>query len=103
MIDASLLTGLRIRLERATDVPCGVCGQTAVVIGKGAGPNIASLHCASCDRHRGWLTKAIAEFLIATISRFGRPTEVISIRNPEFAQANATSPLGAPAVATSAP
>ena len=103
MTDAPLLAGLRIRLERTTDVPCGVCGQTVVVIRKAAGPHVASLHCASCDRHRGWLPKAIAELLVATISRFGRPLEAITIRNPEFAQANATAPLGARAVAELAP
>jgi hypothetical protein len=92
-----LLTGLRLRLERTIDVPCGVCGQTVVV--KGAGPHVASLHCASCDRYRGWLPKAIADFLVETISRFGWPSEAITIRNPGFAQANATAPLGAHAVA----
>ena len=55
MTDAPLLAGLRIQLERTKDVPCGVCGQTVVVIGKAAGPQVAGLHCASCDRHRGWL------------------------------------------------
>jgi hypothetical protein len=99
MTDASLLTGIRMRLERTMDVPCGACGQTIVVIAKRAGQHIAGLQCASCNRHRGWLPKTIADFLVATISRFGRPTEVITIRNPEFAQANATAPLGAPAVA----
>jgi hypothetical protein len=103
MISAPELTGLRIRLERTTDVPCGVCGQTVVVIGNGAGPHVASLHCASCDRHRGWLPKAIADFLLGTINRFGRPPEAITIRNPEFAQANAAVPLGALVVAMSAP
>jgi hypothetical protein len=103
MSDASLLTGLGLRLERTTDVPCGVCGQSVVVIEKGDSSHVASLHCASCDRHRGWLPKAISEFLAATISRFGWPPEAITIRNPEFAQANATAPLGAPAVATTAP
>jgi hypothetical protein len=103
MIDATPLIGLRIRLERTIDVPCGVCGHTFVVIGKCAGPHVASLHCAGCDRHRGWLPKAIADFLVGTIRRFGWPSEAIIIRNPEIAQANATAPLGAPAVATSAP
>ena len=91
MTDAPLLAGLRIQLERTKDVPCGVCGQAVVVIGKGAGPHVASLHCASCNRHRGWLSSAIAELLMETISRFGRPLEVIVIRNPEFARANATA------------
>jgi hypothetical protein len=87
MTDASLLAGLRIRLERTKDVPCGVCGHTVVVVGKAAAPHVASLHCASCDRHRGWLPKTIADFLMETISRFGRRNEAITIRNPEFAQA----------------
>jgi hypothetical protein len=103
MTDASLLVGLRIQLERTKDVPCGVCGQTVVVIGKGAGPHVASLNCASCYRHRGWLPKTIADFLVGTISRFGWPPEPITIRNPKFAQANTTAPLGARAVAKSAP
>ena len=91
MTDAPVLAGLRIQLERTKDVPCGVCGQTVVVVGKAAGPHVASLHCATCDRHRGWLPKTIADFLVETISRFGWPTEAITIRNPEFAQANTTA------------
>jgi hypothetical protein len=98
MTDTPLLMGLRIRFERSKDVPCTACGQRVVVIGKSG-----SLHCATCDRHRGWLPKTIADFLLETISRFGRPPKAITIRNPEFAQANATAPLGAPAAATSAP
>ena len=94
MTDAPLLAGLRIQLERTNDVPCGVCGQTVVVVGKAAGPHVAGLHCATCDRHRGWLPKTIADFLMETISRFGWPTEAITIRNPEFAQANATARFG---------
>jgi len=89
--DASLLAGLRIQLERTKDVPCGVCGQTVVVVGKAAAPHVASLHCATCDRRSGWLPKTIADFLMETISGFGWPTEAITIRNPEFAQANATA------------
>jgi hypothetical protein len=91
MTDAPLLAGLRIQLERTKDVPCGVCGQTVVVIGKGDGPHVASLRCASCDCHRGWLSPAIADLLVETINRFGRPPEAVTIRNPKFAQANATA------------
>jgi hypothetical protein len=86
MTDAPLLAGLRIQLERTKDVPCGVCGQTVVVVGIAAGPHVASLYCATCDRHRGWLPKTIVDFLMKTISRFGWPTEAITIRNPEFAK-----------------
>ena len=92
--DASLLAGLRIQLERTKAVPCGVCGQTVVVVGKASGLHVASLHCATCDRHRGWLPKTIADFLVGTISLFGWPPEPITIRNPEFAHANATAPFG---------
>ena len=99
MTDAALLTGLRLRLERTIDVPCAVCGQTVVVIGKGDGSHVASLRCASCFRQRGWLPVAIAEFLAELINRFGRPSDAITIRNSEFAQANATAPLGALAAA----
>jgi hypothetical protein len=83
---------LRIRLNRTVDVPCGACGESTVVIGLGAGTNVASLHCASCDRHRGWLPKPITEFLLATLSQFGWPSEAITIRNSEFAQANTAAP-----------
>ena len=91
MTDAPLPAGLRIQLERTNDVPCGVCGQTVVVVGKAAGPHVAGLHCAACDRHRGWLPKTIADFLMESVSRFGWPIEAITIRNPQFAQANATA------------
>jgi hypothetical protein len=98
------LLGLPIKLERTIDGPCAVCGETAVIIGEGAGPHVASLHCAGCDRHRGWLSKAITEFLLEMITRFGRPSEAITIRNSEFAQANAAAPLlGAPAAELPAP
>jgi hypothetical protein len=97
MIDVTPLVGLRIRLERTIDAPCVVCGESAVVIGLGAGPQVASLHCASCDRHRGWLPKVITGFLLATISRFGWPPQAITIRNQNSRKANATAPLGAPA------
>src|SRR5262249_16804187 len=92
--DAPVLAGLRVQLERTKDVPCGVCGQTVVVVGKAVGPHLASLHCATCDHHRGWLPKTIADFLLDTISRFGWPTGAITIRNPEFAQANARRAIG---------
>jgi hypothetical protein len=100
MIDATPLVGLRIRLRRTIDVPCGECGETVVVIGQGAGPHVAALRCAACARHRGWLPIAIAEFLLTAISRFGRPREAITIQNSEFAEANEAAPSGAIAAPT---
>ena len=88
MIDATPIIGLRISLERTVDTPC-VCGETAVNIGQGTAPHAASLYCASCDRHRGWLPRAIAEFVLDVVRWFGRPADAVALRNsPEFAQAN---------------
>ena len=101
-VQASLV-GLRIALERTIDVPCGNCGQTSVVIGAGIGPHVTSLHCASCDRNRGWLPKAVVNFLAATVTLFGKPAEPITISNSQFATANGAAPFGAIAASTSAP
>ena len=103
MIDATALVGLLISLNRAIDVCRGACGQTTVVIGNVARPHVASLHCANCDRHRGWLPKAVADFLLEVISRFGRPTDVITIRNSEIRASGSAAPSGAIAAAKSAP
>jgi hypothetical protein len=91
------LVGLRVELTRTKDVPCAACGETVVVIGLGAGPHVASLHCASCHRHRGWLPKTIVAFLTESISRFGWPSQPIVIRN--FELADVTAATGAAAVA----
>lgn len=95
------IIGLTVRLERTIDVPCVACGQTDVVIGVGAGPHVASLQCASCERHRGWLPKTVADFLIDVVARFGRPAEPITIHNSQFAKAKPAAPLGASRPATS--
>jgi hypothetical protein len=95
MTDSNLM-GLPIKFQRTIDGPCAVCGESAVIIGGGAGPHVASLRCACCDRHRGWLPKAVADFLTDLVVRFGRPTDPITIRNSELA---ATS--GAPAAEAS--
>jgi hypothetical protein len=84
------LIGLPIRLERTTEVPCAICCETAVVIGAGT-----ALHCAGCNRRRGSLPKAVADFLQASVRLFGRPTQPITIRNSQFAPANEAALLGA--------
>jgi hypothetical protein len=88
---AAPIIGLRIQLDRTRDVACGDCGQCDVIIGPGTGPHAASLRCASCDRHRGWLPLAFANFLSEMVCRFGRPTETITVRDTEFARANASN------------
>jgi hypothetical protein len=86
MTDIASIIGLRIQLDRTKDVPCGDCGQHDVVIGAGVGPHIASLRCARCDRHRGWLPRGLVEFLLDVTRRFGRPTESLIIKDSEHAQ-----------------
>ena len=58
--------------------PCR-CGCELAVIGKGKGPHIASLLCAECDTHRGWVSHATHKFLTEIVNRFGRPPEPIII------------------------
>jgi hypothetical protein len=82
------LIGLPIKLERTIDGPCAVCGETAVVVGAGAGPHVAALRCLCCGRHRGWLSKTVADFLMDLVVRFGRPTAPVTIRNSELAAAS---------------
>jgi hypothetical protein len=96
MTDQNTLIGLPIKLQRTIDGSCALCGETAVIIGAGAGPHVASLRCACCDRHRGWLPKTVADFLTDLVLRFGRPAEPITIRNSELAAS-----LGAPAAEAS--
>jgi hypothetical protein len=75
------ITGLRVRLERSVDVPCVTCGGTVLVIGEGAGSHAASLRCAGCDRHRGWLPSTITSFFSEAVRLFGVPDEPFHIRD----------------------
>ena len=88
----SALVGLRIRLERTVEVPF-ICGKTAVVCGSSSGPHLAALRCLACDAHRGFLSRATGEFLVAAIERFGRPRDPIIVRN-------SAAPIGADAAVT---
>jgi hypothetical protein len=103
MTDQAEITGLRIKFARAIDGPCAGCGEIAVVVGPGTDPHVASLRCVCCDRHRGWLPRSLAEFLVEIIQRFGQPTELIIVHNSQFAKTSTAAPMGAIAAATSAP
>src|SRR5262245_43052939 len=74
--DDDTLSGLTVRLERA----CGRCGHSLLVTGAGRGTHKASLHCARCRRHNGWLSHEAAAFLSEVIAHFGRPTAPIDVR-----------------------
>jgi hypothetical protein len=97
------LVGLHIKLSRTIEVPCGECGETAVMIGPGVGPHVASLRCTCCDRHRGWLPKPAANFLDASVILFGRPVAPITIRTSQYAPSSETAMPGAIAATSSAP
>jgi hypothetical protein len=88
-----ILSGLQITLERTIDVPCAECGETAVAINCSAGPDNPALQCICCRRYRGNLPKAVADFTVMAIKKFGRPTVPITIRNSQL-----TAPSGAVAV-----
>jgi hypothetical protein len=83
------LAGLRLQLKRTVDKPCVTCGETTVVIGEGAGPQAASLRCAGCDRHRGWLPRSITKFLSEMARLFGVPDEPVLIRDASHGLAGA--------------
>jgi hypothetical protein len=59
---------------------CRSCAIHEAVIGVGAGPHIASLHCQCCDQHRGWLSHDVYEFLFRLVEEFGVPPEPVECR-----------------------
>jgi hypothetical protein len=70
------LSGLRVRIDGRR---CQ-CGSNTFETGAGKAMHKASLHCASCSRHAGWLSAESAGFLAEIIAHFGRPTEPIVVR-----------------------
>ena len=59
------------------------CGGSLAQIGPGSGPHCASLRCASCGAHRGWLSEEAYRFVSRIIERFGPLTAPIKIRRGE--------------------
>jgi hypothetical protein len=67
--ESSPLHGLRVHLERKIDAEKGCCRNFAIIhVGKG--PHAAELRCAGCGRHRGWLPKEAARWLITVLANF---------------------------------
>jgi hypothetical protein len=56
------------------------CGAFAAIIAEGVGPHTASLRCAKCDVHRGWILHETHRFVTELVQKFGRPTDPIAIR-----------------------
>jgi hypothetical protein len=71
----SQISGLRVRMQRACK-----CGSNSFVIGPPKAMHAGSLHCASCDRHAGWLSAEAGRFLQKVIKQFGRPVEPVEVR-----------------------
>jgi hypothetical protein len=67
--EASPIHGLRLKLERKTDLENGCCTSFAVVHA-GKGSDAADLRCAGCGSHRGWLPKEAANWLLVVLAHF---------------------------------
>jgi hypothetical protein len=64
------LLGLAVKLPDA----CRKCADAAAIVGPGKPPHYASLHCRSCNLHRGWLSRAHRAHLNELIA-IGLPRE----------------------------
>jgi hypothetical protein len=56
------------------------CGSCHAVIGEGKGPHRASLFCARCEGHRGWMPNEAHAFVAEVIRKFGKPKVPIRIQ-----------------------
>jgi hypothetical protein len=77
LLGADLLIGIEVHLPRHCR-----CGHDLLRIGPGRGAHRASLRCARCGRHCGWLSSESANFLTAVVARFGRPSAPVCVRVP---------------------
>ena len=60
--------------------PCRDCGSVNFIIGSSVAMHEASVRCAECNRHGGWLSKGARTFIEMTVAKFGRPTTAIIVR-----------------------
>jgi hypothetical protein len=74
------LIGLVVELPDS----CNNCGSKRAAIGNGTRVHRGSLHCSSCDRHRGWVSHSTAAFLLKFIEVFGRPDAPIAVRRGQY-------------------
>jgi hypothetical protein len=73
--NADPLVGIEIKLPRHCQ-----CGHDMLHVGPGRDTHRASLQCARCGRHCGWLSHKTANFLSDVIGRFGRPIAPVHVR-----------------------
>ena len=65
------IVGLMVVLEERQPCPCG---SLTTIIGTSRGPHRASLQCACCQRHRGWLSTETHDFITEFVDLFGDRT-----------------------------
>jgi hypothetical protein len=71
------LVGLQVQLQRPFQQPC--CKGVAI-IGSSTRVHAASLRCANCGRHCGWMPGRVITAISEVVKRFGRPTEPINLK-----------------------
>ncbi len=76
---SSPLIGMMVKLDRDIDRRDPCCQNLAVVT-VGKGQHSAGLACASCGKHRGWVSKSTTLFLRKLIEHWGVPTEPLIVR-----------------------
>jgi hypothetical protein len=86
------LVGIEVNLPRHCP-----CGNDMLHVGPGRNPHCASLHCARCQHHCGWISNEVAKFLCDVITHFGRPTEPVRVRLAK-SSLSSSAPPGADAV-----
>jgi hypothetical protein len=80
-MDLMPLNGMRLRLERASDMTDSYC-TTLAVIRVEDGASRAELRCAICGRHRAWLSAELAKWLLTIVTHFpATKNEVHTIRD----------------------
>jgi hypothetical protein len=67
--EVSPIHGLRLKLERKSDLEKGWCTSFAVVHA-GKRSDAAELRCAGCGSHRGRLPKDAANWLLVVLAHF---------------------------------
>lgn len=75
---STTLVGHTIRLNRVGDRCC----DDVAIIGSSKGHHHASLTCAGCGRHRGWLPARAVTFISEARDIFGISTEPLVLRTP---------------------
>ncbi len=73
---SSPLIGLTVNVEHFQDRCC----ENVARIVEGKGPHFGELRCAKCGKHRGWLSREIANFILTVINKWGAPSTPIVLR-----------------------